>query len=180
MPSISGLPTVPVRRLREILEAANRILQYIPKHEDHQRGGVFCIADSTTGLPIFLCLFGCLTEEELTAYMAFAMEKAKRLAAHSDHFSSWESRELQATPARYGGAIRTGHFILSFSGFNEEQDEAAMLVLALRTGELDDDQAARIAHLSNNPYFRDLEIACALETERNPLDRFQFVDEKHP
>ncbi len=132
MPLLAGPPTIDVEELTRILECAQVILQYITKHEDHQHGGVLCIADSGTGIPLLTCVFGCVTIEEYYTYMGFALEKAKRLAGEPLHFTSSQSRDMTTMPKHYGGAIRGRDFILSFSGFKEEQDEAAMLLLEVK------------------------------------------------
>ena len=129
MPLITGQSGV---GLIKILKFAEPILVWILTHEAHQDGGVFCVAEPKTGTPLLLCVFGCLRIDEYNEYMAFAIEKAKRLAENPSHFASSESRDMTTTPKRYGGAVRGKDFILSFSGFKEEQDEAAMLLLEWR------------------------------------------------
>lgn len=131
MSTIVGPPTINVKELVRILLIASPILEYIPEHEDHQNGGVLCVADPETGTPLLLCVFGIMTTKEYYDYVGFAVEKAKRLAGNPLHFTSHQSRDMTTTPKRYGGAIRGREFILSFSGFKEEQDEAAMLLLEL-------------------------------------------------
>lgn len=165
-----------------IIEASAPICGYIIEHEPGQECGVMCIADSTTGLPIFVCIYGFTTRTpELDECIAFAQEKAARLASRPSDWSSWQSRDMTTDPKQYGGAIRVNRLILSFSGFKEEQDEAAMLVLALNTELIDRGIAARFVEMSNNEYFRKLQDACGKNMRSaNPLDRYQFADEKHP
>ncbi len=132
MALVLGPPTIHLEKFARILELAEPILSYIPEHEDHQHGGIFCIADHATGTPLLICAFGAMTDEEYAEYVVFALEKAKRLAGEPLHFTSSQSRDMTTTPKRYGGAIRGKDFILSFSGFKEEQDEGAMLALELK------------------------------------------------
>lgn len=162
-----------------ILSLAEQITEFIVKNEEGQEGGVLCVVAPENGLPLLICVFGQLPEEEIREYTEFAQEKATRLAKNSGDWTSWQSRDMNTTPKRYGGAIKTEDFILSFSGFKEEQDEAAMLVLATGTGMLPGGVAALLAQMSKNQYFRKLENAC-LDGSNNPLDRFQFAYEKHP
>jgi len=139
-----------------ILKIAEPILGYITEHEEGQSGGVLCIADPSTGAPLLTWAFGTLTPEECVEYLEFAMEKAKRLAEHPLHFASSESRDMNTTPKRYSGAVRGAEFILSFSGFKEEQDEAAMFLLESRIsgGPLPHRLLDRI---QENLYFAELE-----------------------
>jgi hypothetical protein len=135
---------------------------------------------SLQGEQINVCIYGFTTRTpELDECIAFAQEKAARLASRPSDWSSWQSRDMTTDPKQYGGAIRVNRLILSFSGFKEEQDEAAMLVLALNTELIDRGIAARFVEMSNNEYFRKLQDACG-KVPRNPLDRYQFADEKHP
>lgn len=160
-----------------ILNLADRITGLIIRNEEGQEGGVLCVATLESGLPLFTCTFGLLPEEEVREYTEFAQEKAARLAKNSNHWTSWQSRDMDITPKRYGGAVRTSEYILSFSGFKEEQDEATMLVLAVGIGMLPGGAAALMAQVSNNRYFRKLENAC-LDGNNNPLERFRFAVEK--
>lgn len=164
-----------------IVEASAPICDYIIKNEPGQEGGVLCIAHPD-GSPMLLCIYGFTTRTpELDEYIAFAQEKAARLASRPGDYSSWQSRDMDANPKQYGGAVKLSDFILSFSGFKEEQDEAAMLVLAMNVDLMDGGPAALIAQISKNEYFRKLQNACGKDSRNaNPLDRFRFVDEKHP
>lgn len=149
----------------QVLETVEPILDYIVHHEEGEFGGVICVADSKTGVPQLTCAFGSITTEECEEYTRFALEKAKRLATHPGHFTSTESRDMSTTPKRYGGAIRGRAFIFSFSGFKEEQeDEAAMLLLEMRL--FDDDERDKVSlnllgAARRNPYFTKLSSGVA-------------------
>lgn len=82
----------------------------------------------------------------LLDYLGFSREKGLRLAEHPDHVSSWESRDEDLM--HYGGAIRCGPFILSFSGLPEHWDEILMVLIARRRMFLDDAQTQTIFHIS--------------------------------
>lgn len=93
-------------------------------------GGYFAIA-TPTGRILMVAQIGQI-EESLRAetYLTCCMEKAIRLGLRREHLSSWQSR-VEAD-AKYGGAIRTAEYILSFSGLPEKWDEACMVKVACR------------------------------------------------
>ena len=91
-------------------------------------GGYFCLADAETVLPLLIMAVGQVPVEKAGKYLSFCQEKAKRLAEHPDHLSSWESRNPEKE--QWGGAVRVGEFIFSFSGLPEMGDEAVMLAVA--------------------------------------------------
>jgi len=100
------------------------------------------------------CMLGTAPADKRAKYWAFSMEKAQRLLAHPNHDSSFESRneaELQ-----YGGAVRAQTCIISLSGLPEKWDEAVTLVLACRTGVMDEKKAGLIAQANQNPHFKEL------------------------
>lgn len=74
-----------------------------------------------------------------------------RLSRNPAHVSSWQSRNEGED--QYAGAIRTPVHIFSFSGFPEHLDEAAMLVVGVRSRELTIVQAEEIAAVSKNVCF---------------------------
>lgn len=84
-----------------------------------------------------------------------ALERARRLAAHADHVSSWESRDEAA--GRFGGAIRTSDGVISFAGVSERADEAIALLTALRLGTLSTVEADRIVAASANDVYARLQ-----------------------
>ena len=75
-------------------------------------------------------------------------EKLARLASHRHHLSSAESRNPDRL--QFGGAIRTNWYMLSMSGLPEDGDEICVLKFAVERSWLTDDQAKRIAELSDN------------------------------
>lgn len=104
--------------------------------DDVRRGGYLCIARRVDGqaVPLLIMLVGTLPEEKRVRCFELCQEKAARLAAHPDHVSSWQTRNVDVTPKLYGGAILTdqpqGDIIISFSGLVEKADEALALHLA--------------------------------------------------
>lgn len=151
-------------RINEVMEAMYHIVSYITEHEDGQDGGVLRIAEINTGLPLLTCFFGVLKEEELRECDFFATEKIERLSKNRSHWASSQSRDIHAVPKRYAGAVRTRNFFLSFSGFTESQDEAAMLVLAIMLGEISVSSATTIAEITRNQYFNKLMTYCCANT----------------
>lgn len=79
------------------------------------------------------------------------------MAENSHHKASSQSRDLGVKPKRYGGVVCTHNYIYSLSGLTEEQDEAAMLVLGIMTGQLEVSQAVDVAY-PNNFYFSELHL----------------------
>jgi len=143
--------------------AVNMIIKTFGQDEGWERrgGGYFCLADGVTGFPLLIFPIGIMPEEKVVKYLAFCQEKAKRLAKHSDHMSSWESRNPDEN--QWGGAIKIEDLIYSFSGLPELGDEAAMLgcatAIRVQSGEPRGTKAplkdlcAMIATRSNNPYW---------------------------
>ena len=91
-------------------------------------GGYFCLANAETGLPLLVLPLGQVPLEKAEKYLRLCQEKAKRLAEHLEHLSSWESRNPDKE--QWGGAVRVGNLIFSFSGLPEMGDEAVMLAVA--------------------------------------------------
>lgn len=128
-------------------------------------GGYFCIADED-GRPLIVVAVGSLSNEKATKCFDLAQEKARRLAEHPEHLTSWESRDPNAL--KFGGAVkdlRNYPHIYSFSGLPEKVDEALMLAIAIfatpipksRNDELEGlRQAKQIAIANDNPYFNEL------------------------
>ena len=114
-------------------------------------GVYFCIADER-GEPAVIARVGEPTKPE--KYLAFCQEKAKRLAAHPEHVSSYQSRN----PAQdhWGGAIRANYWLMAPSGAPELGDEALVMGTAWVLRLADEDTLAAIAKYSNNPYWQRL------------------------
>lgn len=149
-----------VKRVNELLDV---VLQ-LPVCEE-RKGGYFCIANGD-GRPIVVVAVGSISNEKAGKCFNLAQEKARRLAGHPAHRTSWESRDPDAM--KFGGAVkdlRTYPFIYSFSGLPEQVDEALMLATAIFATpiakSLNDEReglkrAKRIAIANRNPYFKEL------------------------
>lgn len=121
--------------------------------EPGRGGGYVCVADPDDGIPIHTQLCGDISKEKAIGCHAFAQEKTRRLATHPEHKSSHESRDVQDTDKtkhKYGGAVRTVLFLISFSGFSEKLDEAIVLYISVRLGFLSDNEAQAIADNNGN------------------------------
>jgi hypothetical protein len=99
-------------------------------------------------------VLGELDEERRLRCTAFAREKARRTLLNYDarcDVSSWESRQPDA--GKYGGAIVTAEYVLSFSGLAENVDEALVNCVAVLCGLHTQDDADLIAAVSGNEFF---------------------------
>lgn len=132
------------------------VLSIVEKYKDDERwagkhGGYFIIADGKTGLALLVVAIGDLPLEKAPKRFVFSQEKACRLALWPTDESSYRTRNPEKN--RWGGAIRFRDKILSFSGLPEHGDEAAMLNTGCMADQGFLEAAARIAALSNNPYW---------------------------
>ncbi len=112
-----------LRLVEGVFKGTNDVL---PEY-NRRPGGFFCIADGKTGLPLLVKVVGSPPEDKGEKYFSFAQEKARRLAKHPEHMSSWESRDPESD--QWSGAVRYGGLIFSFSGLPELADEALILSL---------------------------------------------------
>jgi hypothetical protein len=113
--------------------------------KDNKKGGYLYVTDQSSQL-VTLTLTGLVSDEK----KQLAIEKAIRLEAHRNNYSSWQSRNPKYE--KRGGAIKSVRYIFSFSGLPEEWDEACMLVLAHEIGELNDAEFDFISKISQNPF----------------------------
>lgn len=115
-------------------------------------GGYLCIAREEDGLPLAVILFGDMPREKCEGRLEFSQEKAKRLASHPDHKTSWESRD----PAnnKWGGAIRGKKYIISVSGLPEELDEVVSALFAYAINDLDVEDAKAFLAANDNEYYK--------------------------
>lgn len=128
----------------------------LPINADEKRkGGFLTIRDRERGHILYTLLIGQVSHEKADKYQCFSWEKGGRLRSHvtseDKHLSSWQSRD----PDRgyWGGAIVTKKYIVSFSGLPELGDEAVSMIVAIRMYWMSKQEAERIARLSKNPFF---------------------------
>ena len=140
--------------LRELIELAGLLIPYINnRHPDGpiRTGGYFRVWQRIEPDGSYLEVLGCAVGElgvKLPKYLSISCEKGERLAEYLDHVSSWQSRNEDSE--MYGGAIRCGPFIFSFSGLPEKWDEALMILLARKFHLLDVAQEEAIIQVSKN------------------------------
>ena len=134
------------KNAEKIIATARKLMKRPDK-----RGGYVCIA-TRTGKALAIFLVGTVANETKAAiYRGYCHEKAQRLGNNLKQISSWESRD-EATH-RYGGAIRVGELIFSFSAFPEHWDEACMVALANMSGHhLSMYVMQKIREISDNPH----------------------------
>jgi len=120
----------------------------------HKKSGYLTIRQKADGKILLVAEIGNCPFSKAEKYLRLSLEKGERLFRHPKHLSSWQSRDPEKE--KYGGAIVTNEFILSFSGFREYLDEAMVLVLAEFLRWISREQAEKIAAISNNPFYREL------------------------
>lgn len=130
--------------------------------EDRRPGGIFSVSlDESGRAPLLVLTVRSPLLEKGSQSFDFALEKSRRLREHPDHLSSWQSRDPSSN--KWGGAIRVGQFILSFSGLPELVDEALMLNLVhpnrLPRHQLHEEvpeyeYLRQVASISRNPFYR--------------------------
>ena len=120
-----------------------------------KRGGYLCVTDQLGRIQIKIPV-GEIDEDKAHLYAEFVSEKASRLAGHTQHISSWQSRNEKEK--MFGGAIRASSLIFSFSAFPEHWDEAFMVALARACvpKDISGDLIARIQQASDNPHICNL------------------------
>lgn len=119
-----------------------------------RQGGYFTIVDRAIEQVLLVSRIGQIKTEEANNYLLFSQEKARRLMLSPDHISSWQSRDPKND--KWGGAIKTPEFILSFSGLPELGDEAVMLLTAWDLNWLKSAEVLLIAEKSSNHFVKAL------------------------
>ncbi len=121
-------PTLPIDLFFEAAErAVTRVIAEMSEEErakPHRTGGRLTVGVTTALNRLVLYgpeKMGELTDERDALVTYFSAEKAMRLFIHCGDSSSRQSRDVAAK--QYAGALRFGIYIISFSGFCEEDDE---------------------------------------------------------
>lgn len=140
-----------------VLKIAREALRYVCGHAetDGRSGGYFGlfpkVRSHRLGTPVVFQIIGRINPNKRGLAKRRAQEKPRRLNQHPDQVSSYQSRDEKQD--RWGGAIATRNYYLSFSGLPELCDEALTLIVARTLGLLNDRQARRIAGISKNRLF---------------------------
>lgn len=107
--------------INDIIAGANAALS----EENRRSGGYLTIRHAKTGQIVLILACGIIPEEKQARYLHLSQEKGQRLFNNPGHCFSQESRN----PANneFAGALRGYRYIYSFSGHQENIDEAISL-----------------------------------------------------
>ncbi len=146
-----------------VIETAAKVLaqasDMLAKADRPDCTGGYLVWTDSNGTPYIAGLmWGFMPLEKAAKRQEVALEKARRLALHNLHRTSYRTRNPKE--GRWGGGIRASEHILSFSGFPEKWDEAAMFVLAIKLGWIRRDDVFRHISPKRNPHLRPLLEAC--------------------
>jgi hypothetical protein len=144
----------------KLFQALDQALHYCLIHSQNndkvRQSGYFTLRDLSTGRVIFTIMLGDVPKEKQEKYLQLSLEKGDRLYKNYKitfkNFSSWQTRNPDKD--MWGGAIRAGIYILSFSGLAELCDEALVLELALTMGWCNPCRLYEISQLSKNIFYR--------------------------
>ena len=125
---------------------------FMPENpKPHKQSGYLTIRRKIDGRILLAVQIGECPPHKASEYFKFSLEKGERLFHHSNHVSSWQSRDDKNE--KWGGAIIAGNYIVLFSGFPELLDEAVVLVLSLFFCWISHEKATGIAKISNNFFY---------------------------
>lgn len=139
-----------------VAEEALRKLLELPEYTDTRAGGYLVLMEAHTGAIVSITRVGVVMPEKEQKYISFASEKARRLFAthkvNPDIVTSWQSRNPDDD--KWGGAIWSKNWIVSFSGLPELADEAMSLSVAaaMEKDPMPEDEAKATAAITSNPY----------------------------
>lgn len=108
--------------------------------------GYLTVLHVPTGNLWFTAQIGQCPSDKAEKYMCFSIEKACRLHTNPSHQLSSESRNPDKDC--WGGAVKAGNLILSFSGLPEEADESLVIWISARVGLITGNEAEVLAGLS--------------------------------
>lgn len=133
-----------------IVEFANNALVTIqPLLEDRRTGCAITLTfDGEDFAHRTTAMLGVPSLDKKSRYWSLSREKADRLEQQREHVSSAQSADEENE--RYPGAIRTGRWIVSISGFKALDDEAFALALACKAGLLLFRDAEKIGDISGS------------------------------
>ena len=101
----------------------------LPKNKGTtRRGGALTIMDAANGLPLLIFPVGELAQEKVFKYFKLSLEKAERV-----YNTGQRTSRVTRDPEKglWGGAVRIGGIIISFSGLPELDDEAFGMAFAV-------------------------------------------------
>lgn len=94
--------------------------------EKRRSGGYLTIREAESGQIVLILACGKISKEKNEMFLSFSQEKGFRLFKNPNHQTSWQSRNIANN--EFGGALRGRSYIYSFSGHQEEIDEAICLI----------------------------------------------------
>lgn len=137
-------------------EDALRKLLRLPEYKDERHGGYLTIMDAKTGVVVVTMRVGIVMPEKEEKYISFSIEKARRL--YTTHkldasiVTSIQTRDPDTN--KWGGAVWSEYWIVSFSGLPELADEALSTCVAagLENHPMPEVDAIAITRIAANPY----------------------------
>lgn len=137
-------------------QALHYCLVHLQNNDKIRQSGYFTLRDITSGRVIFILMLGQVPNEKQEKYLQFSLEKGDRLykdyKKNFKNFSSWQTRDPDKD--KWGGAIRAGKYVLSFSGLSELLDEALVLEIALTMNWENPYRLYEISQVSKNNFYR--------------------------
>lgn len=147
------------RWIEYVEETAKTIVGQMIRQGSASNGGVFTLAEIVAESEISGNLnilsqieVGIIPPEEIESLRTQSLEQAIRLAENSYpgmDVTSWQNRNPDGD--KWGGAVLCGEdMIMSFSGFDEAENETVSLAVGVRTSELARKWAKRIPEVTGN------------------------------
>lgn len=142
----------------DIITAAFETIAELDIPEDVAFGCFVGLFDFTNPEPLKILKIGTFQTKEQEGFcLECCLEKGRRLQAHPDHISSFQTRALLTNPPRHGGAVRGREIIFSCAGLPELKDEIAMVRAGFKIGQFPSyDYVREIANMSENMEIYDL------------------------
>ncbi len=153
------LPKISIEHcINDIITAVTVTILELDIPEDVAIGCFVTLFDFTNPEPLKILKIGTFRAKEQERYcLACCLEKGRRLQAHPDHISSFQTRALLTKPPQFGGAVRGRDIILSCAGLPESKDELAMVRAGLIIGQFPSyDHVREIANMSENMEMYDI------------------------
>ncbi len=110
--------------------------------------GYLTIRSASDGRILLVRQIGDCPADKFASRSRNSMEKGERLMANPEDVGSHQSREPK--DEKWGGAIRTRQFLISFSGMPEHADEALDVGIAVKYGLMSESEADAIFAASEN------------------------------
>lgn len=162
---MSGQPSNQID-LPRLIDCADCVINVASKmveaEKKEKRGGYLVVLEVASGSIELILRLNYFNSAKAPKYIEFAMEKASRLYLCIKGTEEGDERSLTSYATRnpandkWGGAIYGKELIFSFSGLPELYDEAAMFVVAIHLGELEESVVLDRIDAERNPHLRPL------------------------